>query len=202
VLVFNRESFTQLWITIRSNESLAILNSGYVEDYFGVDGQLTLHNMTDGTRISFVMNEDIDETPSIPHDVFSGFLDLTTLDNGLYRIEGRVRDGLGNYRILSDFQSPNGTEDVTLFELQISPTSIVVFVSKDAQIFQKEKPSADLYLVAKPEANVEIRNLDILVDLLMKLKPDVDIVMKQKPEAAIRFNPTPEVDIINVYTEL
>ncbi len=126
MLVFQRRNFTELWIKIQSNEVLGILDSDYIEDYYGIDGQLTLYRIDTEERTPVMMNEVTDETVSIPHDVFTGFIDLTTTPNGEYRLEGRIRDLLGNYRVLSEVETPYGTEDVTDFVIRISSMEIVV----------------------------------------------------------------------------
>jgi hypothetical protein len=199
-LVFHRTGFDELWITITSNETLSVLDTAYVEDYFGVDGQLTLHNMTTDVRTPFVMTEDIDETPLTPHDVFIGVVDLTGLPDGTYRVEGRVRDILGNYRILSDFFDPLGTEDVTLYEILITPVSIVVLSPKQAQIFQVLKPEADVMQLETPYAAVQLIELHLSVGINLLEKPSGDIMLLEKPEGQVMFIATPEIDILNVYT--
>jgi hypothetical protein len=200
MLVFNRQSYSELWITIQAGESLSVLDSGYIEDYFGTDGQLTLRNMADDTRISFAMTEDVDETPFVSHDVFTGFVDLTVLPDGIYRVEGRVRDSLGNYRILSDFQNPSGTEDVTLFEIEITPLSIVVRIPKVVQLFQVEKPEGIVVFVDKPDVDLELVDSKLSIDFKLIGSFMLDIELKEAPLADISLITNPEIDILNVYT--
>jgi hypothetical protein len=202
MLTFHRASFTELWITIESDEPLSILDSAYVEDYFGVDGQLTIHNMDTDVRTSFLMAEDPLETPTIANDVFTGFVDITTLPDGIYQIEGRVRDTLGNYRILSDFQTPNGNEDITLFEIEITPLSVVVRIPKQADVFLVEKPSLGIALLEKAEADVVFSDSDFSIGLQLKEKGSTDIVLVVKPDSDLQLVQTPQLDITNVYTTI
>jgi hypothetical protein len=202
MLIFYRAQSTELWITIKSNEPLAVLDSGRVEDYFGVDGQLTLHNMDTGTRTAFLVTEDTEITPSIAYDAYTGFVDLTTTPDGIYQVEGRVRDGLGNYRILSDFQNPNGTEDITLFEVQISPLFVVVRIPKQADISLVEKPSLNISLVRKAETTVSLYDVQLSLDLSVKEKGSTDITLKMKPVCDLHVVETPELNITSVYTTI
>ena len=129
MIVFHRQNFTELWVTLQSNEVLGMLDSDYVEDYYGTDGQVTLYDTARDVRTPIPMTEvtgSEDPTPTIPHDVFTGYIDLTTLSDGAYRIEGRVRDVVGYYTILSEVENPIGDERVLLFELQVSSNRIVV----------------------------------------------------------------------------
>jgi hypothetical protein len=159
MLVFYRSTFTELWITIQSNEPLAPLDSGYVEDYFGVDGQLTLYNVDTNSRTPVLMSEDTGETPSIPHDVFTGMVDLTLVPNGNYRVEGRVRDVIGNYRILSEVQTPFGGEAVTLYEIIITEGLVVVVSPKTISVGLRPSFSMSVGLKVK-EMNVSVENLN------------------------------------------
>lgn len=118
-VVFPRGTFTSMVLTIKSNEELGILDSGYVEDYFGVDGFMTVRRVSDGFRDSIPMVPVPEETPAINNDVFRGTLDLTTMPNGFYELEGRVRDIMGNYTIFGAVQTPIGGENVTTLTLEI-----------------------------------------------------------------------------------
>src|ERR1051326_2024791 len=124
--LFLRQGYQEIWFRIQSNEVLGILDSDYVEDYYGVDGQLTLYNPSTDSRTAILVNEVPSITPSIPHDVFEGYLDLTTLNDGVYRLEGRVKDVLDHYTVLSEVQSSFGTELVIPFEIKISSHQIAI----------------------------------------------------------------------------
>ena len=126
--LFLRQGYNQIWFRIQSNEVLGILDSDYVEDYFGNDGQLTLYSPVTDSRTAILMNEVSSVTPSIPHDVFEGYLDLTTISDGVYRLEGRVKDVLDHYTVLSEVESPFGTENVVVFEIKISSHQITLSV--------------------------------------------------------------------------
>jgi hypothetical protein len=127
--IFRRNSFSQIWVNLKSDEVLGVLDSSYIQDYFGNQGQITLYHPESGVRIPIAMNELIgpdDPTPEIPHDVFTGFIDLSTIQDGTYRIEGLVRDTVGNYTVLSEIQNPLGIERVIGFDLRITDAEIIV----------------------------------------------------------------------------
>ena len=119
-MIFYRANHTTLWLTIESNEALGILDSDYVEDYNGADGQMTLHHVGSDTDYPLVMAAVPDQTPSIDHDVFKGPIELVGLPSGDYEVRGRVRDLTGNYTILSAFLSPMGSESVQPIVLTIA----------------------------------------------------------------------------------
>ena len=128
---FYRNAFSELWITLSSNEVLGVLDSDYIEDYFGVDGQITVRHES-GTPYTVLMNAVPEDTPSIPNDVFTGFLDLPSVPDGLYTIQGRVRDVIGNYTILNEVETPFGGENVMTITFIISSdvfgTTLVVYI--------------------------------------------------------------------------
>jgi hypothetical protein len=115
---FYRSQYTELWITLSSDEVLGVLDSSYIEDYFGVDGQITLRH-ENGTPYTVLMNELSSETPNIPHDVFTGLADLDSIPDGNYYIEGRVRDVIGNYTILHAVENPLGSERVLNLQFKV-----------------------------------------------------------------------------------
>jgi hypothetical protein len=116
---FSRSNYIQLAITLSSNEALGILDSAYLEDYNGNDGILTLFHEATGTRYPLLMTELPDETPSIEHDVFRGYFVLSSKPDGLYWLQGRIRDVAGNYTILGAVASPNGTEQILNVGIEI-----------------------------------------------------------------------------------
>jgi hypothetical protein len=128
---FYRGPFTELWITLRSDEVLGVLDSDYLEDYFGADGQVTLRYQ-DGTFYTVLMNEVTEETPGVAHDVFTGPVDLSTIPDGIYTIQGRVRDVVGNYTILDEVETPLGDERIINLTFTVSstgpPSNLVVSV--------------------------------------------------------------------------
>jgi hypothetical protein len=130
-MYFSRSIFTELWITLSSNEQLGVLDSDYIEDYYEVDGQVSFYNVDTGTRVPILMNElTPDPTPSVAHDVFTGYITLSSIPNGVYQVQGRVRDILGNYTILSAVDTPLGGERlITLqFEVGEAPSGVVVII--------------------------------------------------------------------------
>jgi hypothetical protein len=102
---------TWLDLYIQSDEELGILDTSYVEDYYGVDGQLTLHHVSTGQEFDILMSEIPGGGPA-PHDYFKGTISVANMPLGLYEIRGRVRDVLGHYTILTSFSSPMGGERV------------------------------------------------------------------------------------------
>ena len=118
-MLFYRADHTNLVIRLDSNEPLGILDTDYIEDYNGDDGQLTIYNVDTITDTPLSMVPLPFETPGIPNDVFQGSILLSSLPDNDYQIRGRVRDVIGNYTILSAFGSPNGNERVMMFEFSI-----------------------------------------------------------------------------------
>lgn len=128
---FYRGLFTEMWVTLRSDEVLGVLDSDYLEDYFGTDGQVTLRYQ-DGTFYNVLMNEVPEETPGVAHDVFTGPVDLSIIPDGIYTIQGRVRDIIGNYTILDEVENPIGDERVINLTFTVAstgpPSNLVVSV--------------------------------------------------------------------------
>lgn len=109
---FYRGTYTQLTITITSNEVLGILDTDYVEDYYGVDGQITLYHPASGVRYPILM------TAIIPETQFRGYFSLATAPLGRYEVQGRVRDKVGNYTVIGAFNS-DPVWDAVQLELEI-----------------------------------------------------------------------------------
>jgi hypothetical protein len=118
---FLRETFTTLWITLRSDEPLGILDSQYLENYDGMDGYVTIEHLVTGQRFDVPMAELPTETPGVPHDVFRGAIGLSGLPDGEFEIRGRVRDPQGNYTILGAVASPFGGERIQILSFRIVP---------------------------------------------------------------------------------
>ena len=114
-----RGGMTTLWLTLQSNEALGILDSAYIEDYFGADGQVSLYHIATDAHYPVVMVAQPDQTPGVDNDVFKGSYLFSLLPNGDYEIRGRVRDVVGNYTILSALQNPSGGEGVQALALTI-----------------------------------------------------------------------------------
>lgn len=118
-IVFPRSSYTNMLLTIKSNEELGILDSDFVEDFDGIDGFMTLKRLSDDLRVSYAAVAVPTETPQIDNDVFRITVPLATTDNGFYELEGRVRDLIGNHTIFGSVASPIGDEDITTLTLEI-----------------------------------------------------------------------------------
>lgn len=198
-LIFHRQAYTQLWITVQADEPLALLSTAYLEDYFGVDGQLTLRDMSDDTRTPILMSENTSITPSIAHDVFEGFVDLSTVSNGLYRVEGRLRDSLGHYKILSEFQSPLGTEEVQLFEIEINDDDIIVYAPKQASVRLASAPVASVLMQQNNYSLSVMTNPLVAASVLHLQKPIASV--KNVPVTAANVNQpsVPKADITLAY---
>ena len=119
---------TTLWLTLQSNEALGILDTDYIEDYFGADGQISLYHIGTDTHYPVVMVAQPAQTPGIDNDVFKGSYLFSLLPDGDYEIRGRVRDVVGNYSILSAFQAPSGGEGVQALALTIDPGFATLYV--------------------------------------------------------------------------
>ncbi len=149
MIAFYRSSFTAMFLRLTSNEELGILDSDYLEDYFGNDGQISLYHVATDTRYPVVMTELPAETPAIDHDVFQGMITLTSIPDGLYQLQCRVRDTGGNYRIIGAVQSPIGGEDVSTIELDIRSGESQVYVMAESVLTVRAVLS-DLVNCARP----------------------------------------------------
>lgn len=118
---FLRDTFTTLWMTLRSDEPLGILDSQYLENWDGLDGYITIEHLSTGQRFDVPMVEVPTETPGVPHDVFRGAIGLSSLPDGEFEMRGRVRDPYGNYTILGAVQNPYGGERVQILSFRIVP---------------------------------------------------------------------------------
>lgn len=117
---FYRGQFSQLWLTLRSDEVLGMLDTDYIEDFNGVDGQISVL-MPDNTRMPVLMSEVLSDTPDVPHDSFTGAIELADVPNGHYQVQGRVRDLTGNYTVIGTVANPIGNERVIALEFDIVP---------------------------------------------------------------------------------
>jgi hypothetical protein len=202
MLTFSRQNYSELWIRIIANESLGILQTDRVEDYFGVDGQLTLHNVTTDSRTPILMAEDVTATPSIAHDVFEGMVDLTTTPDGLYTVEGRVKDSLGNYRILSSVQSPLGDEDITLFEITITPAEVVVRLPKEGQIVEAFSSHSLSVMVVSGNMGISVQAVGKEFSVSTRsyeMEADINAIFSTM-EGSIEESDPIEADVIDVYS--
>lgn len=118
-VVFPRGNFTNMQLRIKSNEELGILDSDYVEDYFGTDGFLTLRRLSNNDRVSYPVTALPAETPAIDNDVFQITVPLSSLLNEVYAVEGRVKDIVDNYTIIGAVQTPIGGEGLSSLTVEI-----------------------------------------------------------------------------------
>lgn len=125
-MIFYRGSYNDLIITLTSDEPLGIVDTDRVEDYYGIDGQVSLYHVQDDAYYSLAMTEAPSQTPGIDDDVFVGVKDLSTLPDGDYTIRGRVVDKHGNYTILDSVQSPFGNERIIALGFSIADRSLVL----------------------------------------------------------------------------
>ena len=169
---FYRSDFTEIWIRLTSGETLGILDTDYLEDYFGIDGQVTLHHLSSGERFPIVMAEQTDQTPGVPHDVFAGYRYLSDLPDGDYQVEGRVRDLNGSYSILSAVQNPYGGETVILLQFRILVAAVQIIIDLDAL----EIRGGYTIKLAKSEDHLTLRTPPVHA---IKLKADVTNVRRR-----------------------
>lgn len=95
--IFYREAYDQAVITIQSNEIIGSFDSSFVEDYYGIEGQLSLMRSS-GLRSPLLVSwVDTD------HTAIRAWIPLNTIANGVYELQGRVRDVVGNYTVFSDY---------------------------------------------------------------------------------------------------
>jgi len=99
--VFYKENYSDLTVRLSFTEELAILNTDYIQDYSGVDGQILLYRLSDGSNWPLAMTHVPAATPTVDFDVFEGTITLNTIPDGRYELRGRVVDTLGNYTIIS-----------------------------------------------------------------------------------------------------
>jgi hypothetical protein len=116
---FFRANYTQVKITLSANESLGTPDPNYLQDYNGNDGRLSLLHAQSAIRYPLLMTEVVSETPQTPHDVFRGFFLLAGKPDGLYWLQGRLRDVAGNYTILGAFANPSGGEAIAAVGIEI-----------------------------------------------------------------------------------
>lgn len=114
-----RGTGSEVVVELRSDEELGLLDTGYLQDYYGTDGQISLHHLETGTRYALLMAEQPQVTPDVPKDAFIGVMDMTTLPDGEYQVEGLVRDVRGVPTVLSAHSNPPVGAKVTLHEFSL-----------------------------------------------------------------------------------
>lgn len=138
-MLFYRSDHTTLFIKLNSDEPLGVLDSDYIEDYNGADGQLTIVNMRTMAQTAVIMVPLPLETPGIPNDVFEGQILLSTLTDDDYEIRGRVRDLVGNYTILTSFANPSGGERIIPFLFTITGGAFIPFPGRTFDICRYDR---------------------------------------------------------------
>jgi hypothetical protein len=120
--LFLRGSFQELWLTLLSYEPLGILDTGFLEDWFGQDGQVSLLHVPSGRRFPVPMTS----MPADSQGNFIGSVPLAALANGIYAIQGRVRDRVGNVTVLGDYHAMDGSERVLPLGFELADSAVVV----------------------------------------------------------------------------
>jgi hypothetical protein len=136
--LFYRSSYSQIVIKLSSDETLGILDSGYLEDYGGNNGRVTLHHEPTGVKYPLLMAELPSETPATEHDVFEGRFLLTGKPNGRYWIQGRVRDIAGNYTILGAIANPVGNERVLSLGIELLDNYAPVIIPRVTTTYRQQ----------------------------------------------------------------
>lgn len=108
-----RSGYQDLILALETGEGLGVLDTGYLQDYFGVAGQLTLFHLASATAFAVPMS-------SLPAG-FQGSYPFALLPNGSYEVRGRVRDTEGYYSILSSLVNPVGNEKIIPLSFDILP---------------------------------------------------------------------------------
>lgn len=137
-IVFPRGSFTNMLLTIKSSEELGILDTAFVEDFDGVDGFMTLKRLSDDQRVSYAAVAVVDETPGIDNDVWRITVPLVSVVNGLYELEGRVRDLVGNHTIFGSVATPLGGEDITTLTLEIVDGNAIQYTQQTNSVTARQ----------------------------------------------------------------
>lgn len=119
--MFFRGMFQELWLTLSSDEPLGILDTDYLEDWSGQDGCMSLLHIPTGQRFPVPMAP----VPSDSRMNFKGWISLSSLPNGAYAIQGRVRDLLGNTTVLGGYHAPDGSERVLRLNFDLADASVV-----------------------------------------------------------------------------
>jgi hypothetical protein len=119
--LFLRGSFQELWLTLTSDEPLGLLDTGFLEDWSGQDGQVSfLHTLTE-KRFPVPMTA----VPAASQVNFQGRIGLSALPNGLYAIQGRVRDLAGNVTVLSDYHAHAGPDRILPLGFELADAAVV-----------------------------------------------------------------------------
>lgn len=116
---FYRSEFNEVVFTLKSNEQLGLLNTSYIQDFYGNDGFVSIQNKSTKIIYQIEVKEVTAATPNTPNDAFRGVAPLSLFPNGNYRILCRLKDLLGNYSIIGEVSSPFGNETIYNIEFDI-----------------------------------------------------------------------------------
>jgi len=141
------EKKTWLDLIIDSDEELGVLDTGYLEDYYGVDGHLTLVHVDTAAEFDIVMAEVAGGGP-FAHDHFEGTRDATVMPLGIYEIRGQVRDTLGHYTIINSIETPSGGERVLALTFDI-----VTYLGVISVVFDVMKNPSAVFGAMKTKVN-------------------------------------------------
>ena len=155
--IFYRQRYSNLWITLRADESLGDISSNYLEDFNGTPGQVSLRHMETGKRYYVPMNEVASDTTDTPHDVFKGIVSLVNVPDGKFNLEARVRDELGNYTILSAVAAPYGNERVIPVTIEIKTGAPQVIVFDSTLVLLQGGNTLDMSLLAESGFTTELQ---------------------------------------------
>lgn len=124
-VTFYKRNFTELVVEIAAEEPTTIVLAEYFENYFGHEGLLTLRHTETKRTFSIALYQ-------IGHNLFEGTYPLESLPLGLYRLEGRVRDVMHNYAVLSDFYEDTGLPNQMLEMVLGQGYEVVPVISANA----------------------------------------------------------------------
>lgn len=119
MITFFRGQYAEAVLEIHSSEELGLINTGFLEDAYGTDGQISVRNMDTGIRYPLLMAEVSDGGP--PHDYFRGYLPLASVPNGPYALDFRVQDPRGNVTIVGALETGGTADRYQSIEFAIAP---------------------------------------------------------------------------------
>lgn len=136
-VTFYTKKFNELVIQIEAEELTGEVLSSYFENYFGLDSTLTLRHRQSNRTFNIGLY-------NTGYNQFEGVYPLTMLPFGLYRLEGRVRDIMNNYALLSAFHIDTG-EPVQPIEMLLEPGYNVVPIISAEGLFQDRLDLSGIY---------------------------------------------------------
>ena len=126
MVTFARGAYSTLHLRLSASEQLELLDSGYLEDYYGNDGFLTLVNLDTLQEQMIPVAALPSETPDVPNDVFELVLPLEFLPNGEFELRGRAVDVAGNATVITSFNSPQPGAAVQAFAFRLQDGTLAV----------------------------------------------------------------------------